>query len=71
MKKNIVFLPCRKGSERVPQKNTRTFAGVVGGLLWIKLNELSHIYQYPLIVFRYASINFVGYFLNNCILNLK
>lgn len=41
MKKNIVFLPCRKGSERVPQKNTRTFAGVVGGLLWIKLNELS------------------------------
>ncbi|MBQ9752769.1 MAG: acylneuraminate cytidylyltransferase family protein [Paludibacteraceae bacterium] len=41
MKKNIVFLPCRKGSERVPHKNTRIFAGVEGGLLGIKLNELS------------------------------
>lgn len=40
MKKNIVFLPCRKGSERVPYKNTRTFAGIKGGLLRIKLNEL-------------------------------
>lgn len=37
---NIVFLPCRKGSQRVPNKNTRTFAGVEGGLLRIKLEEL-------------------------------
>lgn len=35
-----VFLPCRKGSERVPNKNTKPFAGVKGGLLEIKLNQL-------------------------------
>jgi len=34
------FLPCRAGSERVPEKNTKTFAGVKGGLLVIKLNQL-------------------------------
>jgi CMP-N-acetylneuraminic acid synthetase len=35
-----VFLPCRAGSERVPKKNTRTFAGIEGGLVNIKLNQL-------------------------------
>lgn len=35
-----VFLPCRAGSERVPHKNTRTFADVEGGLLKIKLQQL-------------------------------
>lgn len=35
-----VFLPCRSGSERVPNKNTKTFGGVQGGLLTIKLNQL-------------------------------
>ena len=35
-----VFLPCRAGSERVPHKNTRTFAGIEGGLLKIKLQQL-------------------------------
>jgi CMP-N-acetylneuraminic acid synthetase len=35
-----VFLPCRSGSERVPEKNTKSFAGVDGGLLRIKLNQL-------------------------------
>lgn len=34
------FLPCRAGSERVPKKNTRPFAGIEGGLLKIKLNQL-------------------------------
>lgn len=38
--KITVFLPCRAGSERVPHKNTRTFAGVEGGLLIIKLQQL-------------------------------
>lgn len=40
MKPNIVFLPCRKGSQRVPNKNTRLFAGIEGGLLRIKLEQL-------------------------------
>lgn len=35
-----VFLPCRAGSQRIPDKNTRTFAGVEGGLLAIKLSSL-------------------------------
>lgn len=39
-KPNIVFLPCRKGSQRVLNKNTRPFAGVEGGLLRIKLAQL-------------------------------
>ena len=41
MSKSVsVFLPTRAGSERVKNKNTRTFAGVDGGLLKIKLNQL-------------------------------
>jgi CMP-N-acetylneuraminic acid synthetase len=40
MKKVTIFLPCRSGSERVPNKNTKTFAGIDGGLLKIKLNQL-------------------------------
>lgn len=34
------FLPCRMGSERVPQKNTREFAKIVGGLAAIKIRQL-------------------------------
>ena len=35
-----VFLPVRKGSERVPFKNTRSFAGIKEGLLGLKLQQL-------------------------------
>ena len=34
------FLPCRKGSQRVKNKNVRSFAGVAGGLTKIKLEQL-------------------------------
>lgn len=34
------FLPTRKGSERVINKNTRLFAGIEGGLLKLKLAQL-------------------------------
>lgn len=34
------FLPCRKGSQRIPDKNVKPFAGIEGGLLRIKLNQL-------------------------------
>ena len=34
------FLPCRKGSERVPKKNIKPFAGFSAGLLEIKLKQL-------------------------------
>lgn len=36
----IAFLPCRAGSQRVPFKNTRAFAGKSDGLLGIKLDQL-------------------------------
>ncbi|MCB7480619.1 cytidylyltransferase domain-containing protein [Christiangramia sediminis] len=36
-----VFLPTRKGSERVKNKNTRKFSGYDGGLLELKLKQLS------------------------------
>ena len=35
-----VFLPMRAGSERVPNKNTKTFSGIKGGLCKIKLEQL-------------------------------
>lgn len=34
------FLPCRKGSQRVPNKNTRPIGSFEKGLLQIKLNQL-------------------------------
>jgi len=38
-----IFLPTRKNSQRVPDKNTRPFAGLEGGLLELKLKELVKI----------------------------
>lgn len=35
-----VFLPCRAGSQRVPKKNIKPFAGVEQGLIDIKLRQL-------------------------------
>lgn len=42
MKKRKVtcFLPCRKGSERIPEKNVKPFAGIPKGLIEIKLAQL-------------------------------
>ena len=34
------FLPCRKGSERVPRKNLKKFAHAENGLIQIKLEQL-------------------------------
>jgi CMP-N-acetylneuraminic acid synthetase len=36
----IAFLPCRKGSERVPRKNIRQFGPFEHGLIEIKLGQL-------------------------------
>ncbi len=40
MKKINVFLPCRKGSERVPKKNIKPFVDFNNGLIEIKLKQL-------------------------------
>ena len=34
------FLPCRKGSQRVPRKNVKPFAGHPNGLIQVKLKQL-------------------------------
>lgn len=36
----VAFLPCRRGSQRVPQKNIKPFAGIPFGLVQIKLAQL-------------------------------
>jgi len=38
-----IFIPVRSGSERVSEKNTRNFAGIEGGLLELKLNQLKNL----------------------------
>lgn len=38
-----VFLPVRKGSRRIPGKNTRPFAGFPGGLLQLKLEQMASL----------------------------
>lgn len=38
-----VFLPCRKGSERVPKKNIKPFAQFNNGLIEIKLRQLLEV----------------------------
>jgi CMP-N-acetylneuraminic acid synthetase len=40
-----VFLPIRKGSERVKFKNTKTFSSIDGGLTKIKLSQLIKVKQ--------------------------
>lgn len=44
MKNNVsIFIPARSGSERVKDKNTRDFAGVSGGLIYLKLKTALEI----------------------------
>ena len=38
-----IFIPVRKGSVRVSEKNTRNFAGIEGGLLELKLNQVKNL----------------------------
>lgn len=40
MEKIAFFLPTRKGSERVKNKNTRSFAGIDGGLVENKIKQI-------------------------------
>jgi CMP-N-acetylneuraminic acid synthetase len=39
----IGFIPCRAGSERVLHKNTRPFAGIIGGLIELKLRQFQRV----------------------------
>lgn len=41
MSKVSAFLPCRKGSQRIKNKNIKPFGGIEGGLVRIKLLQLA------------------------------
>ncbi|HDY7933229.1 TPA: acylneuraminate cytidylyltransferase family protein [Vibrio vulnificus] len=45
-----VFLPCRKGSQRIPDKNIKDFAGINGGLLAIKMEQLMAVKELDRII---------------------
>lgn len=38
-----VFIPCRSGSKRIPNKNTRSFYNFKNGLIEIKIKQLSRV----------------------------
>lgn len=44
------FLPTRSGSERVLNKNTRDFAGIEGGILKIKIDQLLEVPDIPIYI---------------------
>jgi len=44
------FLPCRKGSERVKNKNIRPFSSYSNGLIEIKLKQLSEVKEIDTII---------------------
>lgn len=46
----VAVVPCRAGSERVKDKNTRPFAGFEGGLLELKLKQLANVAEIDKIV---------------------
>lgn len=46
----IAFVPCRAGSQRVPQKNTRRFSDFEDGLIGLKLDQLARCKEYARIV---------------------
>ena len=48
--KIIAVVPCRAGSERVKDKNTRPFAGHAGGLLELKLHQLLQVGDIEIVV---------------------
>ena len=50
MSQVIAFLPCRKGSQRVKNKNVRDFAGISGGLTYIKISQLLKVKEIKTIV---------------------
>lgn len=50
MSKIVAFLPIRKGSQRVKNKNIRNFAGIDGGLTFIKISQLLKVKKIDKIV---------------------
>lgn len=56
-----VFLPCRKGSERVPKKNIKQFASYKKGLIQVKLNQLINCHAIDKIFLSTNDIEILDY----------
>ena len=50
MSKIIAFLPMRKGSQRVKNKNIKDFANIKGGLTFIKISQLLKVKEIDVII---------------------
>lgn len=59
--KIIVVIPARAGSERVKHKNTRPFAGFGGGLLELKLRQLSRVTEIDKIIVSSNDLEVLAY----------
>ncbi|WP_371158211.1 cytidylyltransferase domain-containing protein [Jannaschia sp. 2305UL9-9] len=57
----IAVIPARAGSERVRDKNTRPFAGIPGGLLELKLNQLHKVPEVDQIIVSSNDANVLEY----------
>ena len=60
-KKITVILPARAGSERVIHKNTRPFADFEGGLLELKLKQLSAVEEVNRIIVSSNDLDIIEY----------
>ena len=64
------FLPCRKGSERVKNKNNRSFSSYRNGLIEIKLKQLSEVEEIDTIILSTNDEEIIKYAENSGINNL-
>ncbi|MET3655508.1 acylneuraminate cytidylyltransferase family protein [Sporosarcina psychrophila] len=55
------FLPCRKGSERVKNKNIRPFSSYSNGLIEIKLKQLSEVEEIDKIILSTNDEEIINY----------
>ena len=66
--KFIAFLPCRAGSQRVKNKNTRKFANYELGLFELKIKDLVKVKSIDTIVVSTNEIKIIRFLRNK---NLK
>ena len=59
-----VFLPCRKGSERIKNKNTRKFCNFNHGLLELKINQLLKSHHIDKILISTNDNEILNYLIN-------
>src|SRR5690554_2906219 len=69
--KVVCFLPCRKGSERVPRKNIKPFADYNFGLIELKLKQLAKAKCIDEIVLSTNDVEIINYAKELALPNLR